>query len=321
MRHREVELGAPFGPLDRAVQLAREQAARDELRVRGDLVAEAAADVLGDEPELVDPAPDRGRHHDRGEARELVVAVDRPLPGAAVVLDERAVALERRRVEAVEVELRDPHDTVGLADRVLPAPPLVHALPDEVRAGVGVQDIHSLVEGASGVDDHTERLVLDLDELGCVTRQLARLRDDDRDRVAGEAHAAHRQRVVLDLRPRRRRELEERIGERRHLVARQRPDHARELERPRHVDRADHGMRVRRADVVREAHVVALEVVDEDALALQQPPVLLAREALALPRLRLGRRLDLDALGGDGGLAHSPTSCPEAALTASTMFQ
>ena len=43
-------------------ELAREQAAGDELRVRGDLVAEAAADVLRDEAQLVDadaaaPAP------------------------------------------------------------------------------------------------------------------------------------------------------------------------------------------------------------------------------------------------------------------------
>ena len=75
-----------------------------------------------------------------GEARELVVRVDRPLPGAAVVLDERAVALERGRVEAVEVELGDLHDPVGLGDRVVPAAPLVDALPDEVRAGVGMDD-------------------------------------------------------------------------------------------------------------------------------------------------------------------------------------
>ncbi len=54
VRHRLVEVGAPLGPLDRAAELAREQAARHELRVRRDLVAEAAADVLCDEPQLVD---------------------------------------------------------------------------------------------------------------------------------------------------------------------------------------------------------------------------------------------------------------------------
>ena len=44
-----------------------------------------------------------------------------------------------------------------------------------------------------------QRLVVDLDELGRVARELARLGDDDRDRVADEAHAADGERVVLDL--------------------------------------------------------------------------------------------------------------------------
>ena len=57
VRHRLVELGAPLRPLDRPAELARQQAAGDELRVRGDLVAEAAADVLRDHAELVDARP------------------------------------------------------------------------------------------------------------------------------------------------------------------------------------------------------------------------------------------------------------------------
>ncbi len=64
-----------------------------------------------------------------------------------------------------------------------------------------------------------------------------------------------------------------------------------------------------------EAHAVTLDVVDEDALPLHEPAVLLARDVLALP-----------LLGGastsvvSGALvvvdAHS-----DAALTASKMFQ
>ena len=45
------------------------------------------------------------------------------------------------------------------------------------------------------------------------------------------------------------------------------------------VDRDDLGVRVGRAHEVHEAHVVALHVVDEDALALDEPAVLLARDA------------------------------------------
>jgi hypothetical protein len=105
VRHRKVEIGSPFGPLHGPFELAGEQAAGNELRMRGDLVAEAAADVLRDEAELVQPHAHRRAHHDPREPRELVVRDDRPLPGAAVVFDERAVALERGRIEPVEVEL------------------------------------------------------------------------------------------------------------------------------------------------------------------------------------------------------------------------
>ena len=43
-----------------------------------------------------------------------------------------------------------------------------------------------------------ERLVLDLDELGGVARELARLGDDRDDGLADVAHLADRERVVLD---------------------------------------------------------------------------------------------------------------------------
>src|SRR5262249_58977769 len=101
-------VGAPLGPLDRGVGLAREEATGGELRVQCDLVAETAADVLADEAKLVDADAQGGRHPDRADAGHLVVAVDRPLAGAAVVLDEAARALERRRREAVEGEELEP---------------------------------------------------------------------------------------------------------------------------------------------------------------------------------------------------------------------
>ena len=100
------------------------------------------------------------------------------------------------------------------------------------------------------------------------------------------------------------------IGERCDLFAGQRPVDPRVLLGGRHVDRRDVRVRVRRADEVQEAHAVALDVVDEHALALDETPVFLARDAL--PRPRLLRLLGL--LGGDS--RHSA-----AAFTASKMFQ
>ena len=168
------------------------------------------------------------------------------------------------------------------------------------------------------VHDHLERLVVDLDELGRVARKLAGLGDDGDDGLADVAHLADGEREVLDVRAGHARDLEERVGERRDLLARQRPVDAVDRLGRRDVDPRDVRVGVRAAHEVEVAHPVPLDVVDEDALALQEALVLLALDALAAPALL--RRLDL--LGGDrrlghlGHLGHFAT-----AFTASTMFQ
>ena len=222
VRHRLVEVRPPLGPLHRPVELAREQAERDELRVRRDLVAEAAADVLRDHAQLVGADPHGGRHHDHREPGELVVRGDRPLARAAVVLDERAVGLERRRVEAVEVELGDLDDVVGLGERRVDVAPLPDAGVGHVPAALLVEHGRAVLERHARVDDDVERVVVDHHELGRVARELARLGDDGDDRLADVAHLADRERVVLDAPAGLRGDLEERVGEDRDLVARQR---------------------------------------------------------------------------------------------------
>ena len=97
VRVRGVLIGTPLGPLHRSAELPRHEAEHDVLGMEADLVPEPAADVLGDEAELVDPGAERRRHPDRPDPGHLVVAVQRPLGGALVVLDEGARALERRR--------------------------------------------------------------------------------------------------------------------------------------------------------------------------------------------------------------------------------
>jgi hypothetical protein len=115
---------------------------------------------------------------------------------------------------------------------------------------------------------------------------------------------------------RRRRELEERVREDCDLVTGQRSVDAGQLQGLRHVHVLDARVRVRGADEVDVAHLVTLDVVEEDAFALQEPLVLLAWDVLARPAGRRLTRLRDDRLRRrDGGFRH-----PAAALIASTMF-
>src|SRR4029077_4952139 len=115
------------------VELAGEQAASRVLGVERDLVAEAAADVLADEAQFVDADPQRGRHPDRPHSRHLVGPVDRPLPRAAVELDEASRALERSRREAVEVQPFDADDVVRIFESGVEVAPVEYTGPDRIR--------------------------------------------------------------------------------------------------------------------------------------------------------------------------------------------
>ena len=227
------------------------------------------------------PGAQRRRHPDRADAGHLVVAVHRPLARAAVVLDEDAGALERRRREAVEVQPLDLDDVVGLRDRALVVAPVEDALPDDVRARVVVEDRlvlaappRAVVSAGSGSYSTSTSSAA----------SRASSRDDATTAATGSPTWRTRsdgERVVLDVGARLHRQLEERVGEDRDLVAGERAVDAAELERLRDVDRQDLRVRVRRADEVHVAHAVALDVVEEDALALDEPLVLLARDVRA----------------------------------------
>ena len=233
VRVRRVLVGPPLRPLHGPVQLAREQAARDVLRVQRDLVAEAAADVLGDEAQLVDADAQRGRHPDRADARHLVVAVDRPLPGAAVELDEarRSIRAESTRSgrsaaarcwttwsASASAASKSPQSKTPYQTMFEPA--------SSWRTTSSFSDSSpSRTWGSGSYSTSTSS--------AASRAKLAGARDDGGDRLADVAHAADRERVVLDVRAGRRRELEERIGEDRDLVSRERSVDAVELERLR----------------------------------------------------------------------------------------
>ena len=80
---------------------------------------------------------------------------------------------------------------------------VVDAVPDDVRCRPPrAAAARPGAAAAMRVDDRRQRLVLDLDQLGGVARQLARLGEHDRDRVALVADLVDREAVLGD--PRRR---------------------------------------------------------------------------------------------------------------------
>ena len=138
----------------------------------------------------------------------------------------------------MEVEALDLHDVVGLGECRVHVTPVEHARPDDVRPRVVVE--HDLVlQRLLGVGENRQRLVLDLDEVGSIARELAGRGAHGGDRLAHVPHAADGERVVLDVPARLDRHLEERVGLDRDLVAGDRPVHALELERLGDIDGDD----------------------------------------------------------------------------------
>ena len=220
----------------------------------------------------------------------------------------------------MEVQSLDPHDLVGLGEGGVVVPVVEVPLPDGVVRDLLVELRGRGVRRGLGVEDRVEGLVLDLDQVGGVPSQLAGRRGDGDDRLADVANPPDGECVVLEIPSGRRCDLEEGLGLGCDLLADQRPVDALELHRLRDVDRADRRVRVGRPDEVDVRHAVALDVVDEDALTLDEPPILLPRDVLADEARRDLLLLDGDRLiRRDGRLAHL-TSPLAAAAIASTMF-
>ena len=224
----------------------------------------------------------------------------------------------------MEVQPLDLDHVVGLGERLVDVAPVEDPRPHGVRACVVVED-RLVLQRLLGVDEHGQRVVLDLDQISRVARELTGRRADGGDRLARVPNSAHRERVVLDVPARLDRHLEERIRVDRDLVAGDGPVHPVELERLRDVDRDDLRVRVRGADEVDVAHPVPADVVEEGAEALNEPLVLAPRDGL--PDVAL-----LEHLGSAASRRRSPPwpcnrlslglirrSLPTA-TTASTMF-
>jgi hypothetical protein len=316
---RQHVVGAVLGPLHGPAGLLREKRQPRELRIAADLDAERSADVLRAELQPVARNAERGADHERGEHRHLVVRVDLDHLGAGVPVDHRGAALERRRGDAMEVETVDPHDVVGVLERPVDVPVVVHAVPHDVASDLLVEHGGVGVGRGHRVDHGWKRLVLDLHELGGIAGDVTRLGQHQRDRVALVADLVRGQAVLLDFAARLGCDLEERIGELPDLLAGKRGEDAVQALGLGGVDGEDPSVRHGRADEVRVSHAALPGVVGKRTLALEQPPVLLARDVLAGPFTE-----PLYALGGlDGGLgtrprAHLETSSAAASIDLTT---
>jgi hypothetical protein len=97
VRVRDVLVGAPLRPVDRAVELARERQQATKYGCRQILLPKAPPMSCVTKRSLSIPTRSAGAIQIAPTPGHLVVAVHRPLPGAAVELGHAAGALERRR--------------------------------------------------------------------------------------------------------------------------------------------------------------------------------------------------------------------------------
>ena len=188
----EEHFRARAGPLDRPAELLRREQRGAILGVEVEAHAEAAADLLGDDADLL-------RRH--AEHRGELVAHDRHAlrAGVEMVLIGHEGGEAGARLHRVADHARDVHVHLHHSRR---------ALERGARAGLvagfvvehhvaGHRVVHQRRAGGErfGRVHHRRQLaVLDGDQLGRVLRGDRGLGDDERDRVAGEAHAPLRQR-------------------------------------------------------------------------------------------------------------------------------
>ena len=170
-----------------------------------------------------------------------------------------------------------------------------------------MHECRAVLRGSLDVDQHLERLVVDVDELRRVDRVRPRVGDHDRDAVALVVHLADGEREVL----RALHVLGHRPGARHRRLpvvaqvgAGEHGDDAVGGLRRRGVDRRDPRMRVRAAHDRHDDGSRQVEVVDVASAPSQQRVVFLPLQG----------RADVSSLGG----AHA--GLPAAEATASTML-
>ena len=307
-RRRRKVLDPVLDPFDRDAEHDRGDDRADVARIDADLVAEAAADVGRDDVDLGLGNAGQQRGHGAHDVRRLERAPDRELALHLVHRGDAGAGLERAGVHPLIDDLLLDAD-LGLGERplgrllvadlpgedvvVMPARPVrARGLAREVLA----QHRRAVGQRGLGIVQRRQLLVLDLDQLDRIGRDVAVVGDHEHDLLVLEQHLAvgeHRLHVAR---------------ERRHVVqvqglqvlGREHRAHARQRLGLRGVDRLDARVAVLAAHEVAEQHARQLQVVDVVAFALDEADVLLA---LAGAADAAQRRLAL-FLGHGGDLGH-----------------
>ena len=269
-------LAARLDPFDRRAEAHGEVPDQRLLGVDVQLGAEAAADLRRDDPQLVlrhrehpgQQRPDQVRNLGRGPQRQRLFA--------GVIRRDHAARLDRHRRQPLVVEAVG-NDPVGVLERGVD----VAAAGD----GVGVGDVRIERTGVGqrragfhrlfGVGHGGQRIVVDVDRVDRIARDVRIGRDHDRHGVADEVDAVARQDGVLG-----RLEIGNRGGAR-HQAARsvdvgagQDGDDARDRARGGDVDASDARVRVRAAQDGRMEHPGQAQVVDVGRQPLDQARIL-----------------------------------------------
>ena len=296
-------------PLHRPLELPGEGAQHRFLAVGVELRAEAAADVRGDDAEVVLADPEHAGEDEAGDVGDL----RRRAQGDAVAvgLGDRPARLDRRARGAVVgdpvlehyVGLRQRRVDVAAGDRPLVGLVGAELIPDQWRA---------VLERRLRVDDDRLRVVLDDHLLGGVEDAVLVAADDDRDRVADALDLAALERHVVggvDLDPGRRPDHRDAALEAQ-VLGREHADHARVGGGLGGVDRGDRRVRLGRAHERGVQHAVGMQVVHVAAGAGDEARILAP----------LHRLPDEAVAGGLGRGLHAQPPFAAAVWTALTML-
>ena len=253
------------------------------------LEAEAAADVGGDDPDLVLGEAERAGDHAAVVVGHLRRERHREAAPAGPVLGEDAPGFERVRGEAL-VHERQLDDVVGVVEG-RGGLGLVADRPHQrdVVLDVGVEPWRPGTGGADGIGHGLEPVVTDLDQLGRLVGGVGVLGDDDREGLAGVAdrplgedrppgleHAD----LEVEARPLRRHDLRrDGPGHAPEVVGGEDAEDAVEGRRGRGVDRVDPGVAVPASPDRRVGRPRADEVGRVGRLAREQGGVLASMDA------------------------------------------